>query len=378
MTDNKLDRVLERLTHDCGTVPIEAAAREAFFRDLEVAMKVRENIGGVRFADYVDPLIHGTVRSEAQFRKPNQFTPTVVSDAPYSFSFTVRPMDSKGNTPAEFYGAPTIIHKTVSLDASGILERPIGAVRVNKGFNAETDALAKLLCEVTGATFSRHQQDLFFEGLTYGKLFEAYRKEEAGSFDGVLVQPVTVLIPVNPDSYRTEAVGFAKSTEYSARNNVCFAYGVGETLYRGRPIIPGLDSRPRQLSDINPSGEEAYFAVEALSSRSDVTGETKWGNMVVVALPLVGEEPSLSRSSGDSDIFMGGSRTLGIDSIMKGGTFRGGSVDYASLSVGRATGTTSRLVSGNFDGTRPITIIDARLLTYTPETLQRTVDSLIH
>ena len=379
MAERTFDRVLERLARDCANVPIETSAREAFFRDLEGALKVRENMAGIRFADYVDPMIHGAVRSEAQFRMPNQFNPTVVTEAPYTFSFTVRPMDSQGNTPAEFYGVPTIIHEVVPLAASAILDRPIGAVRVNKGFNAETDKLARLLSEVTGGTFSRHEQDLFFEGLTYGKLFEAYTREGAGSFDNVVVQPVTVLIPVNPGSYRTEAVGFAKSREFSTRHNVCFAYGVGETMYRGRPISPGLDFRPRQLSDINSSGEEAYFVVEALSSKSDVAGETKWGNMVVVALPLVGEGPIPSVSGSGSDIFMGGSRTLGFDSPAKGGgTFGGGSIDYAALSAGRATGTTSRLVSGNFDGTRPITIVDARLLTYTPETLQRTVEGLLH
>ena len=53
---------------------------------------------------------------------------------------------------------------------------------------------------------------------------------------------------------------------------------------------------------------------------------------------------------------------------MRGGDTLG--LDYAALSVGRATGTKSKLVSGKFDTTRPISILDVQLLALTPDKIE--------
>ncbi len=134
---------------------------------------------------------------------------------------------------------------------------------------------------------------------------------------------------------------------------MCFAYGIGDTVFRGRPIVGGGTANfgnGRALTDIDSGGREAFFDVRTLQDHGGSGGEAAVGNLVVVALPLVGEKrvppPSL--------------RTPSTHSLTMG-------VDLAQLATGRRTGTSSRLVPGTFDTTRRISIMDVRLLTVSPE-----------
>ena len=341
-------------------------AQRAFLEDLRLALSLRENpaLSGLQFAPYVYP-VSGRVESNAPFPYPS--ASPFAQEERSAVSFQARVVDASGSASARFYGVPVILGKKVGLAESGILERRVGTVRVSEN-TKEDDQLLAILRELSPEFLVRAQdRDV---SLSWGEVLAAYEIEGAPAFDSVVVQQAAVLIPSRSEAYQTEARILA--THYGNEIEMrCFAYGIGEMLYRGRPIIKGGemgDSAQRGLHEVNEGGKDAFFTVDRISHLSDSVGETKWGNLVVVSLPLVGERKKstfagISEPSPFMSFDLGASVTRGVS--------RGASVDYAALGIGKETGTSSKLVTGAFDTARTAAILDIRLLTITPETLER-------
>lgn len=340
------------------------AAQRTFLDDLAAAIELRDNpsLSGFRFAPYVSP-VFGRVESTAAFAYPS--SPLSFSPERSTVSFRVRVRDLEGNSSETFYGVPLLLGKKVSLAESGLLERKISTVRVGEN-TKEDDELLQILRKLSPEFGIRSQdRDVC---LSWGEILAAYEIEGAPCFDPAVVQQASVLIPSRSEAYTTEAEIVV--THYGQETEMrCFAYGVGENLYRGRPIITGGalgDSARRPLPEINESGKDAYFTVDRISRVGDSTGEVKWGNLVVASLPLVGQRRvNLPPVRAEVSPFM---RNLGMSNV-RGSS--GGSVDYAALGIGRETGTGSKLVAGTFDKERPTALLDIRLLTITPENLER-------
>jgi len=386
MTDVNSGKVLRHLDMvasrpDAG---ISSTAREAFIADLRAAVETQQKLAAglvdIKFAPYIDLFIaEGVVRPEVRFPGAES------SRADSYFAFIVRPLDQdRGYSERLICGAPILIGDTVPLSDSGILERPFGTMRFSKSTDPKSDKLVGILHEVTGKQGTIVNQDLIFDNVTWGELFEVYKAEEPETplpIDNATVQQVTILVPRNPDLYRTEVVPIAVHRSLHERNAMCFAYGIGDRVYRGRPIINGGiygHGNPktwRELSDINSAGVDAWYDIQTLTETVNDTISTHMsGNLVVVALPLVGQEPQPRRScDSESPLFMEGSQLLDM-AVMR----NTGSIDFASFGTGSSMGRTGQIVPGKYDPDRPVGIIDATVMTYSPNQLEQTVNDLIN
>lgn len=218
---------LSRLDLPCAS-GVSAEVMGAFRLDLRDAINLR-NGPGIEFAPYVSPNLLDGVGILSRVPFPSVDT---AGKGPY-FAFMVRPVDGDGNSPDEFYGVPLVMGETVPLDKSGILERKLSVVRLSRD-TKQSDELVSLIQTLMGKG-TRVNQDLMVDG-NYGDLLEAYEREGAPSFKGAQVHRLTAVIPVNPKKYATEASGFAVQNSSSDSQLMCFGYGIGETVYRGRPI----------------------------------------------------------------------------------------------------------------------------------------------
>lgn len=339
---------LRRLEAPVGHIPTEL--EQAFLTDLITAIKLRNSFGDVAWVPYADPLCTDDIRSEAHF--PNV---DFMGNGP-RFAFVVRPVDAAGATTENFYGVPLVLSDRVSLEKSGLLERKITAFRQGNG-HPPTDKLTGIVAEMHrrkhGSQPVRANQDLLVN-LTIGDILKAYETEGENPLKYAEVQRVTAIIPAN-SAYTTEGVGYVVQRGHTPQEHMCFGYGVGETFYRGRPILRQIDSGPR-LIDINAQGSDAYFSVVSVSSlkTDDLVGDVKVGNMVVIAMPLVGDPPEPSYKPASSD---------------RGELPTTMSLDLAALKTGRTTGSSSRLVPGRLDPTRTVGILDVQLLVSQPNDL---------
>ncbi len=343
-------QALERVNSLCQTLP--CAVEKSFLADIRTAMAIQVGLDSVPRAPYVDPLLAGIVRPEVKFPGSETYGP--------AFAFMVRPVTDKGASTETWYGTPMWLGKVLPLEDSGVLQRKVSLFRYDTSINPETDKLTRILRERHG-DLPRVNQDLV-TNFTVADLLHAYEQEDDTHFSNIQVQQVKVVIPTNP-LYRTEAVGLVSNQGRTARDHVAFGYGIGETFYRGRPILTDFDSGKPRLTDVNQQGKMAYFNVEALSQVQEGVADVKAGNMVIIALPLLAPEPVRLRRDDYSDFGLlrgggsmksfGGDHTLGID--------------LAALSTGRSTGQTSILVTTPFDPSRPVSILDVQLLATTPE-----------
>jgi len=357
MSEDTYTKSLNQLDNALAQNPTEVD--RAFIADLREAMLAKVLAPTIQRAPYVDPTFSGELRQEVAF-------PGYTNLESISFAFLVRPYHAAGSS-STFYGAPTWLSKVVPLSESGLLERKIGTFRVGKGIDPNTDRLIGIITEKMRERLVRANQDLMVD-LTLGDLLAAYETEDGCTFDRdkIQVQKVKIVVPTNP-AYTTESGGLI----LPGMGLSCFGYGVGETFYRGRPVVDSiynlLNSRsvrvPR-LVDINTNGEEAYFDIAALSTLrgDDCITDLKVGHFTVISLPLLRPVPPV-----DFGVTMKGdgyseARTLGMPT--RGGVSKG--LDSAAFSVGRATGGRSQLVSGTYDTHRPLSIIDAQVLVLTP------------
>lgn len=332
-----------------GSISDEAV--RAFLVDLRDAVGIQSKLTTIERAPYVDPFVAGGIRSEIKFPGYRERY-----NGP-SFSFMVRPLEGTAASTKDWYGVPMWLNGVVSYEESRLGERKISAFRLGKEINSE-DNLLRILREKQGRDFPRANQDIIVN-MTIADLLAAYQTENGTAFSGLQVQRAKAVIPTNP-AYTTEAVGFVVNKSYLPRDQVCFGYGIGETFYRGRPILGTPQQGPR-LIDINERGEEAFFNVGAVSQLQgqDQVGDVKVGNFVVIALPLVGPAPMPPTDY----------ESRNGDAFSLGGNMRGGGslgIDLATLNIGRKTGNKSRLVSGQFDSSRPVSILDVQLLALTP------------
>ncbi|GEM_PF-6481373 len=360
--DQYATRVLEQLTRSTSS-SISPEVEAAFRSDLARAIQVREGTEGITFAPYVNPDLKGEVRSYAPF-----------SGSPSSFAFITRPVDDQGRTTNRFYGVPIVVRDTVSVEQSGILERRIATIRVSKDIDPSTDKLMGLLQEASGSTLERQDQNVS-ANISYAQLFKAYESEGCSPFEGAVVQRVIAIIPVNPQVYSVEGQGIARLQTFTHQQEMCFGYTIGDVLFRGRPIVEGgnvISGNTIFLPDVNAQGENAFFNIQSLQAGLKSREEGAVGNFVVVALPLVGEEPLQMPSfeRGYSNQFdFNPTFSMGGPTRSSFGGF--GSIDAAYLSTGKATGTSSKLVNRGFDKTRKISIVDVTLLTLSPEQMSK-------
>ncbi|MBI1970630.1 hypothetical protein HYS47_02710 [Candidatus Woesearchaeota archaeon] len=373
MPSDPSERIVSLLQRDRDAA--SDGAVHAFLDDLCSAIRVATGkTEGVTFATYVSDIIGDIVKAEVPF--PNNGSGY---DGP-TFSFVVRPLDSEGHATHQLYGVPMIIGSTVPLEESGLLSRPITSMRFGQGFNYETDKLTQLVMEfndVRGFVPRRVGQDLLVS-ITYDDLLRAYEKEEAGfNREGIQVTQVTILVP-SGEGYKTEGAGsIAQRALLHPSHDMCFAYGVGERVYRGRPIAKPLkrETHGPRLLDHNGQGEECFFNIASLA-RVAVDGtsdDVQALHFTAIAVPLIGTDDSLKfqleRGWNDSSLLGGG--------LMKGGgmTFGGGTlgVDVAAFSTGRTTGTSSRLVHQAYDPSRKVGIIDAKVYTCSPDTMRERI-----
>lgn len=345
--------VQRRLEQRCNALP--DAVQKAFVSDLRDAFAVQAGLNTVPHAPYVDPVVTGCVRQDLRF-------PGYEERSGPGFSFMIRPITEEGASSSEWYGAPMWLGDVHPLEESALLERKISLFRCDSSINPETDKLIGIIKKQHPGEIPKANQDLIVT-MTIGDLLRAYEAEDGTSFSGIQVQEVKAMIPTNP-SYRTEAAGFISNRGKKGTDHMCFGYGIGETFYRGRPIVNDLSTGELRLKDVDKSGTVAYFNVGALSQVQEGVADVKTGNMVVIALPLVGKDridELLGRGLG-YDSF----GTRGFESVMRGGAFTLG-IDAAALSTGRVTGERTTLVSGMFDSSRPVSILDVQLLATTPE-----------
>ena len=372
---DKFSKAIDRLEDIPAVSDIDPEVETEFRGDLIRAITLREHVTDARWAPYTDPMfVSGAVRTDVTFPNATRdlsYTTLEIYLGP-SFGMLVRPLDAQGRTTSRLYGVPLLVHQTVPLKETDIMSRPIGRIRLSKDLigksheQLQEDDLMKLLLGLHGAEPTIKAQDVVV-ALTYGELLRAYEQEGCSPFAETLVTQVTAVIPVNPLMYKTEAVGLAvQNPGRNPENIMCFGYGVAEAVYRGRPIV-AKHSEPRMLQDIGSNGELSYFTVESLGNvkkrDQDAARDVFVGNMVVMALPLVGEKPyvpSSPKSDSGEPMFMKGT----CSSYETKGH---GHVDLAALSTGSATGIQSNLVPGTFDKTRPPGILDIRLITISPE-----------
>lgn len=325
---------------------------QAFIDDLVKAVMLRQNKPDILWAPYLDPQLGRRVRPDVPFPDSPQL------GYGSSFALLVRPVGGSET----WYGAPVFVDDTVSLSESGIFDRQLHRFRIGKKFGDETDGLTKMVKE----SYERGEkvgQDLSVE-MTVGELIELYEKENELRFAAyfpIRVTRLSVVIPTNA-RYQTEAVGLVKQQGLRSTDAMCFGYGMGDTFYRGRPVLQNRQEGP-QLTDINREGDTAYFDVTALSQLGGEDAKNaQVGNMVIFAMPIVGEEPQPT--------YVGSSEPM---LSFGGGMLRGGgsrSLDLAAFTTGRATGTETTRTQGQVDPTRAASIIDARCLALTPERME--------
>ena len=323
---------------------------QAFIDDLVKAVMLREGKPGLSWAPYLTQQLGTRVIS------PVPFPSSPLQGYGPSFALLIRPLGGS----EMWYGAPVFVDDAVSLSDSGIFDRKLERFRIGKKFGDATDSLTAKVQERYGRG-ARVDQDLPVE-MKIGDLLAVYEKEEdvkLGAYFPIRVRRLTVVIPTNP-RYQTEAVGFVKQRGLRSTDAMCFGYGIGDTFYRGRPVLQNDQEGP-QLSDINPEGNTAYFDITALSHVSgEDAANMQVGNMVVLAIPIVGEVPRPLPYESSDMLTLGG-----------GGMMRG--LDLAAFSTGRETGTETRRVSGQYDPARPWSMIDARILALTPERMEEYV-----
>lgn len=382
--EDALATMLGRLEKEVCSTGIDLEVEQVFRHDLLEVMRIRTSSDEFKWAPYIQKYDTKTYRLDAQasVNFPNlehdllgmsvnaDRTLNTVTSGP-SLTVLVRCLDSEGKA-SYWYSVPIIIDEKVALDASGVLERPIGRVRLGEHLLNDLDRLAN--DELTSIIKKMHRrkkltrsdQDLYVN-MDVRKLLRAYEREESMKFKGTQVQKVTVVMPVNPGVYRTEMVGLVYQRKDHWSKDMCFGYGAGNVFYRGRPVVSSPE-KPRFLMDSDKAGKDCYFAVESLSAVTEaaqsgaVVKDVYTGNFLVIAMPLVGEEPQ------EVDIKPQTQSQVLFQSDVKI------SIDIAALSTGLQSGTTSQLVARSYDTRRKLGIMDARLLTLGPD--KRTPDAI--
>ncbi len=344
--------VQRRLEQLCSALP--DAVQKVFVSDLRDAFAVQAGLNTIPHAPYVDPVITGCVRQDLRF-------PGYEERSGPGFAFMIRPLTEQGASSQGWYGAPMWLGDVHPLEESALLERKISLFRCDSSISPETDKLIGIIKRQHPSGISKANQDLVVT-MTIGDLLRAYEAEDGASFSGIQVQEVKAMIPTNP-AYRTEAVGLVSNRGGRSTDHMCFGYGIGETFYRGRPVVSNFSAGELRLKDVDVSGAVAYFNVDALSQVQEGVADVKTGNMVVIALPLVGKDQIRSIQLLGSRYDSFGMR--GLESVMRGGGTLG--IDAAALSTGRVTGERATLVTGKFDPSRPVSILDVQLLAMTPE-----------
>lgn len=330
---------------------------QGFLADLVAAVQIQNTLSDIPRAPYIDPSLTGEVRAEVRFPGYTEYTGS-------SFSLIVRPRVGEASS-ALWYGVPMWLGAELPYEKSGLAERHLSALRLDRKLDPATDSLCKIIAGNHKGELRRANQDLLVD-MTIGDIISAYQTEDGTIFKDIRVQQVKAVVPTNP-AYTTEGAGFVSNVMFRPHEHVCFGYSLGETFYRGRPILSNSAKGPR-LTDIDASGEQSFFNLEARSSLrgKDEVKDIKAGNMVVIALPLIGEAPASPAHPWQRD----NERTLGMS---RGGTF---GLDDAVFSTGRRTGVTSKYMAGKFDPERPVSILDVQVLALTPEKIPNALRGL--
>lgn len=370
--DEALAVMMDILQHEVSNTGIDTNIEQVFRRDLIEVMRVKTSSDEFEWAPYVKryDLKKYAYEAQAKVNFPNgEYYSDANQEAAFlktgpSLSVLVRCLDQEGRA-SQWYSVPIIVDERMPLDASDVLERKIGRFRLGEHFLKDADRLQndKLTNIVRrlheGKKLITNDEDLFVD-MMVKQLLGAYEEEDNMKFDGTEVQKVTIVMPVNPDVYRTEMVGLVSQKKDDWSEDMCFAYGAGNIFYRGRPIVSKKD-HPRFLTDSDKAGKDCYFTVESLfdvtsaAQSGAVVKDIHTGNLVVIAMPLVGERPPPVYSHPPSERSM----TMGLSRGFK-------DIDLAVLSTGSRTGGSSQLVPRAYDKRRKSGIIDARLLTLSP------------